>query len=99
MDDRKSKVLAGQAVVANRKTDQSLISWAKEQGLYVFIGRPSKWGNPFFIGMDGNRDEVCDKYAQAFVLHKDLHELRGKVLGCWCYPERCHGDFLVEVAR
>ena len=21
----------------------------------IFIGRPSKWGNPFFIGKDGKR--------------------------------------------
>lgn len=29
-----------------------------------YIGRPSPLGNPFVIGRDGTRDEVCDKYAQ-----------------------------------
>ena len=28
----------------------------------VYVGRPSKWGNPFVIGRDGARDEVVAKY-------------------------------------
>jgi len=28
----------------------------------VYIGRPSKWGNPFKIGVDGTREEVIEKY-------------------------------------
>lgn len=28
----------------------------------VFIGRPSKWANPFVIGKDGDRNTVKDKY-------------------------------------
>jgi len=27
----------------------------------VYIGRPSKWGNPFVIGKDGDREEVIAK--------------------------------------
>jgi hypothetical protein len=27
----------------------------------VYVGRPSKWGNPFAIGRDGTRDEVIAK--------------------------------------
>lgn len=30
-------------------------------------------------------------------LMNDLHELEGKVLGCWCKPKACHGDVLVEL--
>jgi hypothetical protein len=26
-----------------------------------------------------------------------LPELSGKVLGCWCKPERCHGDVLSKL--
>lgn len=29
----------------------------------------------------------------------DLHELKGKVLGCWCAPKQCHGDVLAELAN
>jgi len=28
----------------------------------IYVGRPSKWGNPFVIGRDGSRDEVIAKY-------------------------------------
>lgn len=30
---------------------------------------------------------------------KNLSNLRGKVLGCWCYPEVCHGDVLVWLSN
>jgi hypothetical protein len=66
----------------------------------VFIGRPSKWGNPFVIGRDGTREEVIKKYADWFMqsaLVLDLGELKGKVLGCYCKPKACHGDFLVQL--
>ena len=69
----------------------------------VYIGRPSKWGNPFTIGRDGTREEVIDKYRdyilQNFDLYDALPELRGKVLGCWCKPKPCHGDVLIELLR
>lgn len=29
----------------------------------------------------------------------DLHELKGKTLGCWCAPLACHGDVLAELAE
>jgi hypothetical protein len=67
----------------------------------VYIGRPSKWGNHYEIGKDGNREEVIDKYEQWFLgspLLYDLGELRGKILGCWCHPKRCHGDVLLACA-
>lgn len=67
----------------------------------VYIGRGSKWGNPFRIGVDGDREGVIRKYRD-YVLKKpellsSLEELRGKVLGCFCKPKPCHGDVLVEL--
>ena len=51
-------------------------------GSRVYVGRPSKWGNPFVIGRDGSRDEVIPKYRAWIVrqpaLMAALHELRGK---------------------
>lgn len=35
---------------------------------------------------------------QAALVEKAKQELRGKVLGCWCKPLDCHGDFLKAVA-
>jgi hypothetical protein len=32
-------------------------------------------------------------------LVNDLHELKGKKLGCFCKPKRCHGDFLAREAN
>lgn len=73
----------------------------------VYIGRPSKWGNPFKIGKDGGRQLVISKY-RAWILHKfpdptelglALLELEGKRLGCYCKPAACHGDVLVALFK
>lgn len=69
----------------------------------VYIGRPSKWGNPFVIGTHGNRSQVLELYrdwAQQNGLDTAAkNELQGKVLGCWCSPNPCHGDILAEWAN
>ena len=68
----------------------------------VYVGRPSKWGNPFVIGRDGTRDQVIAKYRAWITcqpaLLADLNELRGEDLVCWCAPQRCHADVLAELA-
>lgn len=68
---------------------------------YVYIGRGSKWGNPFILGKDGDRDEVCDKHEEWIRkqphLLESLDELVGKRLGCFCFPLRCHGDTLIKL--
>lgn len=76
----------------------------------VYIGRPSKWGNPFTHIKDQqttaeyvvlSRDEAISKYRDWILkqpeLLKDLHELKDKTLGCWCKPKACHGDVLIEL--
>jgi hypothetical protein len=67
----------------------------------VYIGRPSKWGNPFSEGKDGTRAEVIEKYREYIMSNKELldqlDELEGKVMGCWCKPLPCHGDILIEL--
>lgn len=71
----------------------------KKEPYDVYIGRPSKWGNPFIIGKDGTREEVISKYEIHIMtrpdLIQDLAELEDKTLGCWCKPKACHGDILV----
>lgn len=68
----------------------------------IYIGRPSKWGNPFFIGRDGSRKEVIEKYREWIMnqpeLLKEIPKLKGKRLGCFCSPKPCHGDVLAELA-
>ena len=67
----------------------------------VFIGRPSKWGNPFMVGKDGSRDDVIRKYAEWIIRQPvlgSLDEVYGKRLGCYCFPKRCHGEILAALA-
>ena len=66
----------------------------------VYIGRGSKWGNPFAIGPDGTRGEVIEKYREYIMrteLPEQVNELSGKTLVCYCKPHSCHGDVLIEL--
>jgi len=69
----------------------------------VYIGRGSKWGNPFRIGRDGLRAEVIVKHEVWLRGQRDLlgslDELRGKHLICFCAPAACHGDLLLTLAN
>src|SRR5690554_2738296 len=69
----------------------------------VYIGRGSKWGNPFIIGKHGSREEVIELYRQYVLgnpeLRNSIPELKGKVLGCFCKPAPCHGDILAKLAN
>lgn len=74
----------------------------KKEPFDIYIGRPSRWGNPFVIGEDGTREEVIALYREYVLMRADLiralPELKDKVLGCWCHPQSCHGDVLAELA-
>lgn len=78
----------------------------------VWVARGSKWGNPFKIGPDGTREEVIEKYKAWIVrgdgrhLLKDLGELEGRTIGCFCAPPGgvaehdplvCHGQVLLKL--
>ena len=82
--------------VLNRKTDK-----IPEDSVY--IGRPSKWGNPYYLKRGRDRDHAVNLYRKWLLTNEelmaDLEELRGKDLVCWCAPERCHGDVLLEMAN
>lgn len=98
--ERKKQVESGRSVVANTGRDKNLIQWAEKEGLSVRIDRSTEYGNPFILGDDGTRDEVCNAYAKYYLPHKPsiqakLKSLQGKVLVCHCYPERCHGESLI----
>ncbi len=70
----------------------------------VYIGRGSKWGNPFVLGRDGDRLTVIQKYI-AYILSNDAlieaarRELKEKDLLCFCSPKECHGDVLMAIAN
>jgi len=73
----------------------------KKESFDVYIGRPSIWGNPFIVGKHGTREEVIEKFRFYLLndplLKSQLMDLDGKTLGCWCKPQPCHGDVIVEV--
>jgi Domain of unknown function (DUF4326) len=69
----------------------------------VYIGRGSKWGNPFKIGQHGDRAAAIAKHETWLRVQHDLlrsiEELRGKDLVCFCAPAACHGDLLLRLAN
>ncbi len=65
------------------------------------------FANPFKIADGTTRDDAVSKY-RAYALQRmrsdadfraKVFALRGKTLGCWCAPEACHGDVLVELSK
>ena len=67
----------------------------------VYIGRPTRWGNPYTIGKDGTRKDVLNKYRTWIASHahlvESLRDLQPVRLVCWCAPLECHGDVLLEL--
>ena len=75
------------AIVERYQAGESVEDIAESIGKAVRIDRKSEWGNPFLLDADGNRDQVCDWYAAIYwphkaSLHRNIHELHGKALGC-----------------
>lgn len=83
------------------RTEETVVVNLRRESYDVYIGRGSKWGNPFKIGRDGTREEVIKKYREWIILQPQLIEeltiLKGKRLGCYCKPLACHGDVLIEL--
>jgi hypothetical protein len=73
----------------------------------VYVGRPSKWGNPFTVGKDGltTIEKVLSAYELATKVKigqgwLDINELKGKNLSCWCsLSQKCHADILLKLAN
>ncbi|GAI06671.1 unnamed protein product [marine sediment metagenome] len=74
----------------------------------LYVGRPSKWGNQFKIGIDGTREEVVELFRAEMddrlksvpsLITNLKEELQGKDLVCWCAPLSCHADILLELAN
>ena len=72
----------------------------------VYVGRGSKWGNPFKITATQNREQVIDTYREyaaeeAYIAKAEggnwLQGLEGKDLICYCAPLPCHANVLLEM--
>lgn len=83
----------------------------KKEPFDVYVGRPSKWGNPFTHRPRSiaevkvaSREETIACYEEWLrqnpsIIEDIKRELRGKVLGCWCHPRPCHADVLAKIAN
>ena len=77
------------------------------QKLSVYIGRPSKWGNPYPLINESRRDLICEQYEEYIatrlikdeITEEDFHEFDGKNMMCFCAPKRCHGDTLLMLYK
>lgn len=101
--ERRELADQGRTVHANMKTDLALIEWAKSEGIFARVDRATEWGNPFHLPDDGDRATVLESYRWYLQrkpsLMARLYTLKGRVLGCWCYPEPCHAGILEEYAN
>lgn len=80
----------------------------------VYVGRPTKWGNPFRVGLDGSARDCVGMYRTmagnniwTSPYPREIKEqLCGKDLVCWCplvdedgNRVPCHADVLLELAN
>ena len=82
----------------------------KKEEFDVYVGRGSKWGNPY-SHKEGtlaeyvveSRREAVQRFEEYLLSNEELmgslSELKGKTLGCWCKPKSCHGDILLRYAN
>jgi Domain of unknown function (DUF4326) len=81
--------------------------WKMPEGV-VYVGRPTKWGNPFRLSDQHSTGEIVRQYREWLSLslpgeqlkNDSVVELRGKDLACWCPVDQpCHADVLLEIAN
>lgn len=76
----------------------------------VYVGRPSKWGNPFKVYpnlLDGKLDYdlavgMFKKNIEGILWRRGggIIILKGKNLACWCpLDQPCHADILLKIAN
>ena len=78
----------------------------------IYVGRGSKWGNPFPIDHVNDAEKVVALYKKWFLCGNlslsrlDPMELQGKNLSCWCplvdkdgHRVPCHADFLLDICN
>jgi hypothetical protein len=83
-----------------------------ENEVLVKVDRSSVLGNVYVMRDESMRDEVCDKYAKYFDkkvkvkgsdfrnevirIYRMVRDGKDVALGCWCYPKRCHAEYIKE---
>ena len=80
------------------------VAHVRDMTFTVYIGRPSVFGNPFIIGVHGNRKQCIrkfEKYAwrNQRVLDAIMQLKKNAILGCHCAPKACHGEVIIRIRK
>lgn len=69
-----------------------------------FPKNDSQWCNPYKIQGEITREKCLEQYKEYLLnllndpeIKKQFLQLYGKVLGCWCSPEQCHGNIIIDI--
>lgn len=77
----------------------------------VYVGRPTKWGNPYQIKKPASKLDAYSRInaIESYKIHLQRNpriveqaksELKGKNLACWCkLDQECHADILLKIAN
>jgi replicative DNA helicase len=68
----------------------------------VYVGRPTKWGNPWLVTATMSANEAVELYKMDLKREpaEFFEPLRNKDLACWCPLDKpCHADVLLELAN
>ncbi len=77
----------------------------------VYVGRPTKWGNPYKVGQRINPNSEPLTLKRVIVFYRAhlqsissfweaKQELKGKNLACWCPLDKpCHANFLLKTVN
>jgi Domain of unknown function (DUF4326)/Protein of unknown function (DUF3102) len=97
----------GKGIVVNMHENgphKNLLAWLKDTDQLLKADRSSKWGNPFEMPDDGDRETVVRLHKEHYLPHKrklldQLPRMGGTAWGCWCGPQPCHCDELLRIAE
>ena len=110
MDGRLEDFNNGKSIIINvRKASKDPLRYLIDSADFVYCGdyvqyteyKRSAWFNPYHgLVKKGERDKAIELFKNHLLsspeLLAKLPTLKGKVLGCWCYPSPCHCSVLIE---
>jgi hypothetical protein len=95
---------SGETIVIHKGRHRRILSYYKGQGILKPICDRSPFANPkrdFDKNDDQQRAEAITEYRKHLASKPELlsrvEELRGKILMCYCHPQPCHSDVLLEI--
>lgn len=71
----------------------------------IFHYKGSIWKNPYTVKKYGLEESLTlyeDYIREKIKIEPEIYNielLRNKILGCWCKPNKCHGDILLKILK